>query len=226
MNIFLSTLLAFLPKRYRRLFGQFEVPCEGAIVGGILEILLSLGLLFRGYYAYMNERLASIPQAVYAGAGEKGGESAIMGLGSIVLLEYLIHVITILLIFFLVEGGVRMIAAIGSRETVPSFPLYLVALLHSKVDAESQERSMGARVRDEVLSEDNGNWLQVSSCRPKPWNQLTTVSHAGALYEVHSQRNEPRPPRPFVYVLKKKPPTAVIRGIYPYDPNEALSPSK
>lgn len=226
MNIFISTLLSFLPKRYRNAFTRFDVPCEGALVGGILEMLVSTGLLIRGYFAYMNERLASIPQAVYAGAGEKGGESAIMGLGPIVMLEYVIHVTTILLIFFLVEGAVRLIAAIGSRETVPSLPLYLLAKVHSKLDARQQEASMGARIADEVQSQQNGAWLQVSSCRPKAWNQLTTISHSGGLYEMYSQRQDEGSPRPFVYVLRRKPPTAVIRGICLYDPEEVLHPGK
>lgn len=225
MNIFISTLLSFLPKRYRNAFTSFDVPCEGALVGGILEMLLATGLLIRGYFAYMNERLASIPQAVYAGAGEKGGESAIMGLGPIVMLEYLIHITTILLIFFLVEGAVRLIAAIGSRETLPSLPLYFLARLHSKLHAHQHEASLGARIADDVQSQQSGAWLQISSCRPKSWNQFTTISHAGGLYEIYSQRQDQDGSRPFVYVLRKKPPTAVIRGIYVYDPEEVLHPS-
>lgn len=84
---------------------------------------------------------------------------------------------------------------------------------------------MGARVRDEVQSEHDGAWLQIPSCRPKSWNQLTTISCAGALYELFSQRTE-KSPRPFVYVLRKKPSTAVIRGICPYDPEQVLRSSK
>lgn len=42
--------------------------------------------------------MASIPESVLSKAAEKGGESAIMGLGSIFMLEYLIHVTTILMV--------------------------------------------------------------------------------------------------------------------------------
>jgi hypothetical protein len=59
--------------------------------------------------------------------------------------------------------------------------------------------------------------LQIKSCRPKQWNQLTTVSHDGQLYELVSEQKAPAPRR-YVYLFRKKPPTAVIRGIHAYDP--------
>jgi len=221
MDILTAMLLAFLPKRYRAHFTPFDVPPRGALVGGILEALFTLGLLFRGYYSYMNERLAAIPTAVLEKAGEKGGESAIMGLGPIVMLEYLIHVSTILFLFFFLEGCVRAIAAVGGYETLPSLPLKAIERLDQYFGAQSREHSMGARIPDVVQPDPSGSSLQISSCRPKPWTQLTTISHDGQLYELVSERQSSAP-RPFVYVLRKKPPTAVIRGIYPYDPNEPL----
>ena len=212
MNIVASTLLSFLPKRYRDYFTPFEVPPSGAILSGILQSLFSLFLLIHNYNAFVRERMASIPEAVLDKAGEKGGESAIMGLGSIFMLEYLIHITTILLVFFMLEGIVRIIAAVASSEVVPTLPLKLAAVAHSHFEIQQKERSMGER------------------CRPKPWTQLTTISHGGALFELASEQKATAP-RPFVYVLRRKPTTAaVIRSIYPYDPDEVLqttgSPSK
>jgi hypothetical protein len=80
---------------------------------------------------------------------------------------------------------------------------------------------MGARLRDEVIIDPSGQSLRIASCRPKQWNQLTTVSLEGQFYEL-VQEEKATAPRPFVYQLRKKPPTAVIRGIYAYDPDEVL----
>ncbi|MGC1649444.1 MAG: hypothetical protein WA741_26775 [Candidatus Sulfotelmatobacter sp.] len=144
MNLFLSTLLSFLPRRYREIFTPHELPAAAGIGSGLIEALASLGLLFRGYYAYMNWRMASLPPEVFTKAGEKGGESAIMGLGSIFMLEYLILPTTILLAFFMIEGFVRAIAATGADEVLPSLPLQLFALLHTKLDAQSHERQLAS----------------------------------------------------------------------------------
>ncbi len=220
MDLFLSTLLSFLPKRYREIFTPYELPAAAGVWSGLLEALINLGLLVRGYYAYMNWRMASLPAEVFTRAGEKGGESAIMGMGSIFMLEYLIHISTILFILFTLEGFVRAIAAIGADEVLPSFPLQILAFLHIKLDAQSHERRMGARIRDEVQPL-GANSLRIASCRPKPWTQLTTISHEGVLYELAGEDEGPAP-RPFVYILRKKPTTAVIRGIHDYNPDEAL----
>lgn len=220
MNIFFSMLMSFLPKRYREIFTFHEIPSAGAVVSGLLEALFSLALLIKGYFVYTNERIASLPGTAMMKAGEKGGESAIMGMGTIFLLEYLIHVTTILLIFFMLEGAVRAIAAFGSEEVLPTLPLQAVAFVHSHLDARNHERSLGTRIRDDVQSS-SGESLQIASCRPKSWTQLTTISHEGVFYQLVAEKKG-QAPRPFIYILGMKPPTSVIRGIYSYDPDEVL----
>ena len=221
MNILTAALLSLLPRRYRAHFTAYAIPCEGALVSGIFQIVVSLGLLFRGYYAYINARMAQLPTEALLKAGERNGESAIMLVGPLLVLEYILHFTTIVLLFMVIEGVVRAIAAVGARETLPDLPLFLLAELHTRVDAESHERSLGARLRDEVQVDPTGERLQIASCRPKQWNQLTTVSHDGQFYELITEQKASAP-RPFVYLLRKKPPTAVIRAIYAYDPDEAL----
>lgn len=221
MNILLSMLLSLLPKRYRETFTSHAIPSAGAVVSGLLETLISAGLVIHGYFVYTDERLAALSVTVMTKAGEKGGESAIMGMGTIFLMEYLIHISTLVLMFFVLEGAVRAIAAIGSGEVLPSFPLQAIAFVHTQLDSQSQERSLGERIRDEVAAADGGQGLQIASCRPKPWNQLTSISHEGVFYELAGEKKGTKP-RPFIYILRKKPQTAVIRGIYAYDPDEVL----
>lgn len=222
MNILASTFLSLLPKRYRALFTPYDVPSEGAFTSGLLQFFGCLFLLIRGYFAYASMRMAQLPTEQLLKASEKNGESAIMLLGPVLVLEYVLHFTSIVFIFMVLEGAVRGIAAVGAKETLPDLPLYLIAKLHDKLDANIHERSLGARLADEVQIDPTGESLQIKSCRPKPWTNLTTISHEGNLYELVREEKS-HPPRQFAYRLRKKPPTAVIRGIYPYDPNEVLN---
>ncbi|HKV63219.1 MAG TPA: hypothetical protein VJO16_15000 [Candidatus Acidoferrum sp.] len=222
MNIFTAVILSFLPKRYRDAFTAFEIPSAGSILGGFLESAVAFGFLIQSYNTYMNERLAATPLLLMEKAAEKGGESAVASMGGFALIDFCFRITTILFAFFLLEGLVRVIAAIASRETVPSLPLKLLEYAHSQLSAEQKERSMGARLRDDVVIDPSGQSLRIFSCRPKQWTQLTTISHEGQFYELVTEQKGPAPRR-FVYVLRKKPPTAVIRGIYAYSPDEALT---
>jgi hypothetical protein len=129
-----------------------------------------------------------------------------------------------LLALFMLEGFVRAIAATGADEVLPSLPLQLFAFLHTKLDMQSREKHLGERIRDEVqpIAADS---LQIASCRPKPWTQLTSISYEGVFYELVSE-HEGKSPRRFLYILRRKPTTAVIRGIHDYNPDEVLEVTK
>jgi hypothetical protein len=137
------------------------------------------------------------------------------------MMEYLLRLKPILLLYFLLEGLIRTIAAIAAEEAVPTLPLKLLEFADARLSAKNHERKMGARIRDEVQVDANGQALQIASCRPKPWTQLTAISHEGQFYELIAEQ-ESTAPRPFVYILRKKPHTAVIRDIHAYDPDEVL----
>src|ERR1700751_495421 len=112
MNIFSAVVLSFLPKRYRDAFTTFEIPSAGSIISGFLESGAAFGLLIHSYNAYMNERLAAIPLLLIEKAAEKGGESAVASMGGFALIDFCFRLTTILFAFFLLEGLVRVIAAI------------------------------------------------------------------------------------------------------------------
>lgn len=221
MNIFTAVILSFFPKRYRDSFTPFEIPSAGSIIGGFLECAIAFGLLIHSYNTFMNERLAATSLLLMEKAAEKGGESAVASLGGFALIDFLFRLTTIVLAFFVLEGLVRVIAAVAGRETVPTLPLKVLEYVHAQLSARQKELRMGARLRDEVIIDAGGQSLRISSCRPKEWNNLTTISHEGVFYELVSEQKATAP-RPFIYQLRKKPPTAVIRGIYAYDPDEAV----
>jgi hypothetical protein len=221
MNFFVATVLALLPRRYRRFFTPHEIPATGGILSGLLEGIFSLGLLIHGYYGYVDARIAALPTEAMTQLAEKGGESAVMGVGSIFLLEYLTRLVSIALIFFTLEGLFRCIAGIGNDEALPSLPLQLVAWMHDQLDAQNSERRLGERIVDDVQPQASRDTLQISSCRPKAWSELTTISYEGDFYQL-VRESRAAAPRPFIYILQRKPVTGVIRGISPYDPAEVL----
>jgi len=221
MNIFSAVILSFLPKRYRDAFTSFEIPSVGSIIGGFLEAAVAFALLVRSYDSFMNERLAATSLLLMERAAEKGGESAVAAIGGFTLIDFLFRLTTVVLMFFVLEGLVRVIASIAGRETVPTLPLKLFEYAQAQFSAQQKEHRMGARLRDEAVIDPSGQSLRIASCRPKEWTKLTTISHEGQFYELVTEVKATAP-RPFVYHLRKKPTTAVIRGIYAYDPDEAL----
>jgi hypothetical protein len=63
-------------------------------------------------------------------------------------------------------------------------------------------------------------WSRSSASSP-PWNRLTTIRYNDELYEL-DREEQGRPPRPFVYRLKKLPLGKIIRGVHHYQPEETL----
>lgn len=224
MNIIAATFFSILPQRYRKDFTAYEISPAASFLSGCLQFLSCLYFLIRNYYPFMQERMAMMSNSVYYSAARKRGMTGVMGLGTVFMFEYFIHITTILLLFFMLEGFVRTVAAVVSGESVPTLPLKLAAIAQSYFEAARNERALGERIPDAVESLDGTDSIRIASCRPKPWTQLTTISHDGALFELASEQKS-TPPRPFVYILRRKPPTAVIRGIYPYHSDEVLQPA-
>lgn len=180
-----------------------------------------LVLLISGYGIYAKTQLALLPASALTRAAEKGGESAVMRIGSIFMVGYLLQPLTVALLFLSVEGGFRAIAPLATGELTPSFPFYIISLLHTRLGLWRAESQMGIRMSDSIQYVDP-EILQISSCRPKSWNRLTTVPYNDVLYDLHS-RKKGSSPRQFVYLLRKKPLSGVVRGLHHYSPDEGLT---
>ena len=221
MNILVAALLSLLPKKYLSFVTPYEIPTAGAALSGVLEMSAGLVLLISGYGMYAKAQLALLPASALTRAAEKGGESAVMGIGSIFLLAYLLRPLTVALLFLTIEGGFRTVAALATGELSPSFPFYIISLLHAQLGSWRDESQMGKRTPDSVECVEAG-LLQISSCRPKPWNRLTTISYDDVLYDLDSTKKG-RSPRQFVYLLRKKPISGVVRGLHHYSPDDVLT---
>jgi hypothetical protein len=217
--LFISENFAsLLPGRYRRL----QVSGSSALVSGAEQFVLCLGIFIYRYIHFAQNRLFTTT-TVLMKAAEAGGDTAIMGSGIFVLLEYMIHPLTLALIYFIFEGLVRGTAALVTGEIVPTLPLAAIAWIHGKMDDVGSEMALGKRVSDQVKSVDSPDIkLRIESCRPKAsWDQRVTVFYKDELYEVAEEQTG-EPPHRFVYLLRHKPLNKLVRGIHHYDPDEAL----
>ncbi len=212
-----------LPARYRprtSLFDEFDIR-PAAMVSGIVQMAIIAVLWWLGYRHYVDLRVGGAKNVV-VGMAEKGGETAIMGYGVYLLIEYCLLPQTLLLFYFLFEGGVRFVAAFVHGELVPTLPLVGVAALHTLLDKKRDERELPPLVIDKVERVDNPDCqLRIWTCRVREWNNLTTISYEDELYEV--VRHEIGAlPRPVMYELRRKPEGKIVRGLHHYSPDELL----
>ena len=220
-------VLSLLPERYRRWWEpastlHFQ---RAAFVSGVVQLLVCFVLFIVRYLDFFVRRVQELGGAVI----EAGHETALasdtlqFGMGTTATLEYLIQPLTLLLIYWMVEGLVRLGAAALTDEILPLLPLYLVAWAQERAEKRRAEKALGPRVADTVERGEGKDYeLRISSCRRKPsWDRLMTVGFEEEFYEVVKEETG-RPPRPFIYLLRKIPPGKVIRGLHHYDPNEPL----
>jgi hypothetical protein len=224
MLAFVSGLaLSLVPEAWRQrwLRGVPANLVSGAILTGIAELIGFLGILILRYPAFVRSQMTTaVGTAAMAGL-EKGGETMVMGLGPLLLLAYLIQPLSLLLAYFLLEGAVRVTAAVVSSEILPTAPLFLASLLDARARAYRREAALGPRVVDLVQVEGAADLL-IASCRPKPWTNLTTIRYEEQLYEL-VKTNQGAKPRAHLYLLRKIPPHKLVRGVHDYSPDEALS---
>ena len=201
--------------------GDLRTP---ALISGILQFVGLVVLIILRYPAFVKSTMATEGmERAQLGAMAKGGETAVMGFGVLLLAAYLVHPITLLLEYFCLEGFVRALAALVTGEVLPTLPLVGAAWALGRTRAAAAEKALGPRVADLVQTGDGSLYhLLIASCRQKEgWDRLMTVSYQEKLYEV-THHEEGLPPRRFLYHLRSKPEGKVVRGLCHYDPAEVL----
>ncbi len=227
MQLLLSILVSLLPERYRRpIAHRLHVdPTRGAFLSGLAECVTCVALFVFRYIHFLQFRVGRFAEElVRHNAEDAMGELSVQwGAGMVSLGEYLIQPLTLLLVYFAFEGVVRLSAALihGEQEIVPTLPLQLVAWAHAGVLKAKHRHDLGPLVADEVQQDGVNPWVRIATCRPKPWNDLTTVAYDKKLYELAKQE-EGTAPRPYVYVLRPRPEHKVIRGLCEYEPDELV----
>jgi hypothetical protein len=211
---------SLLPRRYR---GTIAVTAAAATISGVAQFVTCLGLFIYRYLHFANGQIFGGIE-VARKAGEVGGETAIMGSGLFVLAAYLFQPLTIVLIYLTLEGAVRLLAANTTGEVVPNLALAGLSWVHTKLGNTASEMALGARVADKVEPvESAGVKLRIHSCRQKAdWDQRITIFYNEQLYEVAGTETG-TPPRRYVYLLRPKPASKIVRGYSQYSPTDVLA---
>jgi hypothetical protein len=223
ISFFSAILAAFLPRRYRSQWLELHglLPA-GAITGGLMELSLSLAFLSLGYFNYFPGRAGDLTHMLST-HGASGSFQA-YGTRMFAMLEYLLRPTSLVLIYFALEGTIRLYAAVCTNEVLPTLPIFLIEWMHGRIERRRKEASLGPRLIDDVQTTAQTNSeLRVASSRPKElWNELTTISYQGRFYEV-VRAEQGSMPRRFVYYLRLRPEWKLIRGIHHYDPEETVT---
>lgn len=225
---FLSGIvLSFLPKRYREWFPEsmrWNLRL-GAVLSGLVQCLGCLLIFSVRYLSFLQHRVGTLGgSAIARGAEEALGAPAVQyGMGYVSMVEYVFHPLSLLLIYFTLEGALRFYAAAITEEIVATLPLHIVAWAQERLGQVRAERALGPRVADIVQQVYSGDYdLRIFSCRPKRnWDRLITVSYEGQLYAVAGEQ-QGKPPYRFIYHLQKTRFGWIVRNIHHYDPQEVL----
>ncbi|MDP9268891.1 MAG: hypothetical protein M3P27_11290 [Acidobacteriota bacterium] len=214
--------LALVPEAWRQRWFR-GIPASlvsGAIVTGVLQLLLCLAALGWRYPAFVRSQFTGGVTRATMAAAESGGETAVMGLGPLLLVAYLFQPLSVVLLYFMFEGVVRATAAVVNSEVLPTMPLFLLSLLDARAREYRREQAMGPRIVD-VVQVEGASDLLIASCRPKLWTQLTTIRYQDQLYEL-AKTNQGAAPRRYLYRLRRIPPHKLVRGVHDYALDEAL----
>ena len=200
MDFLYALLLSFLPPHFRRPYAHKARThlVSASIASGFLEIVLVAILYARGFIDY-------IPKA---------------SIGPAASLEFFFSWQGVILAFFFVDGAIRLLAAIAGQ-SVGTIPLYGVAWIDDWRQRRARKKDEFPLVPDLVEPLD-GDGLRISSCRArKNWDKWMTVMVEEKLYEIAGAEIATAP-RPYVYVLRPKPESKVIRGLHRYRPDEVF----
>ncbi len=227
LNLFLGMTVSLLPSRYRqRLPASLGMDMgRGAIVSGLIESIVCLMTVIVRYLAFLPHRVGELAQrAMGSGAEDVLAVPAVQfGMGYAVAMEYLSNPVTLALIYFSIEGVVRVFAAVVTDEIVGTLPLYGIAWMEYRIGQARAERALGPRVPDlveEVYSPDYD--LRIFACRRKKnWDSMATVEWKDQLYEVLGEQPG-KPPHNFIYRLRKSPPGRVVRTVELFDPQGVM----
>lgn len=203
MSFLIDLMLSFLPPRYRSAWRHSASGSlvRAAAVSGFLEMVV-FGTLYIVGFVTAFTHLAVI--------------------GPLAFVEYLFYPKSWPLAFFFFDGTIRWLTSL-SGQAVGSLALYPAAWIHGWLERRAERRRRGPKVPDIIERGDGTRYeLRISSCRPKGnWDKWMTVMYEEKLYEIAAAELG-QPPRPYLYLLRTKPESKVIRGLHRYDPNEVF----
>jgi hypothetical protein len=184
---------------------------RSATWGGLAQFLLAALLLLMRLKSHFVLRAQQLGPHI-TGSNETGQTI----IAAIVVLDFLIHPLSLLLLYLAVEGLVRFIGGFAAGEIVPSLLVSIYFKTADAVSRSSARRRSPLPVAD-IAERLTGGRIKISCASPKAgWNSTVTVGIGGQWFELESAEQGP-PPQTFVYILRPASPGKVLRGYQEYD---------
>jgi hypothetical protein len=207
-----DVLLSFCPAAARRDFPPVSPlrTLRAATWGGLAQFFLAtfaLVVRFKAYFAMRTHQLAP----------HIGGTSEITEAGIVVFitLEFVIHPLSLFLLYLAVEGLVRFAGGLITAEVLPSFLVFLGFKI-AGVPARARERHAKAALPPDTLEFLPDGRIRIASAQARPaWNASITIGVNAQWFEVE-RTERGAPPRSHVYLLRPSPPGKVLRGYEEY----------
>jgi hypothetical protein len=178
--------------------------------GGAAQFVLTTFLLIAQCKHYFIARSQQI--APHMSGVNSTGEAVITAL---IVLEFLFHPLSLLLLYIALEGAVRFIGSLIISEVVPSLFVFLLFKISDATPQSISRRRTGPPVADTLERLTDGR-IRISSAELKDgWNSSITLGIDGYWFEVEREAHA-QPPRPCVYFLRPAPPGKVLRGYQEY----------
>lgn len=226
---------SLLPSRLRRALGMTDGPALTAacVVTGIAEAVLALvlgGLAFARFReAFTAAVLQSMGRLITEAESHPINDGVLMGMGVIVYFKFFFTLPGIAALYFFVEGLARALSGALAGAPAGTLPAFLVVEGVAWVRARRRRAREAEALIDDVLlvpargedGADDGAVLVIASCRPRDWDDCTTVAVDENLYRVaryeRSRRDEARPHR---YHLAAWPAQTAVRRLVGWSPDE------
>ena len=174
---------------------------------GLAQFLSFAFLLMLRYRFFILARMQQWGQHL-AGTGELVQSTALL----VATLEFLIYPLSLVLLYFAMEGMARFAAGLTSSQVVASLPVFLAF----RVAEQKRQRRETARLESlppdtvEFLAE--GRVRIASAHRRDNWNASVTIGISGQFHEI--EHKEPAMPgRPFVFVSNRPAPGGLCAGM-------------
>lgn len=218
-SLFRDFLLSFCPSAVRRGLQPESTlrVLQAATWGGLAQFLLTglvLILRLKSYFVVRGHQLA--PHL--SGSNETG--QAIITV--VVALEFLLHPLSLFLLYVAIEGLVRFIGGLITSEAVPNLLVFLFFKAYGALSRSRYRRQNAPSLADLLDHLPEGRIRIASACSKSGWNASITIGLNGQWFEVEREEDGPSP-RPFVYILRPLPLGKVLRGYEEYDAASALS---
>jgi hypothetical protein len=218
LTYILGPILTLLPERWRaKVLSVAPVrAARAAIISGIAEGLFAIGTLIVWYSIYVALAANAITRSSLP-----GGDNPRIGIFG--LIWFWSNPITWLVVYFILEGATRYLAALTTGEVFGTFPLYAVEYAVRRIKQNRAQPELPL-VTDEVLPGGATCDMKIASCRAKAeWQYPFTIRYGGAYFQVVASLRLGAGPRPHVYSLRRLPPGEVAGGLKEYHPEDVLT---